>query len=334
MYIVPEHVGRTEMMAFPFNCSKAELPAWGAALLEEMHGRLRGDVLWHVPLAEYTTFRVGGPAEALFFPKGSDDLVHLVNCLNRMSIPWVILGRGSNVLIADEGLKGAVIVLGRHFGGLELLEETSRGVLARAEAGCSLAKLVSWSVEHGFAGLEFAAGIPGSVGGAIVMNAGAWQSEMKNVLARVIMMDAKGSIICRENELMHFAYRSWGESADKVALAGIFRLQKDNPAKLREICREYRERRKSRQPVHMPSAGSFFKNPQGGRTAGELIDQAGMKGCRVGDAMVSLMHANFIVNAGGATARDIIELMKLVQKAVYEKYRVNLEPEVKILGQG
>jgi UDP-N-acetylmuramate dehydrogenase len=311
--------------------SVTQLPEWASGLQHALADH-PGEIVWHGSMAKYTTFKVGGPAEAIVFPKGRDELSRLIRGLQSMGVAWVVLGRGSNVVIADEGLKGVAIVLGRDFGAIELIEDAGDSVLLRVEAGCSLARLVSWAVERGMAGLEFAAGIPGSVGGAIVMNAGAWQREMKDVLVRVSIMDDRGGISTRPVEAMRFAYRTWGETQGSIALEGFFRLNKDNPALLKEICREHQERRRILQPQNMASGGSFFKNPPGGRTAGQLIDQAGLKGCTVGGAMVSTVHANFIVNTGRATARDIIELMRLVQKTVYERYGIALEPEVKILG--
>ena len=333
MYEAAAYSGKWDRMKPPPGGSGAPLPAWASALQQAMAGHPGGgDIVWHGSLANYTTFNVGGRAEAIVFPRGREELSRLIRSLRGLDVPWVILGRGSNVVIADAGLKGVVIVLGRDFAEIEPVEDAADSIVVRVEAGCSLAKLVSWAVERGLAGLEFAAGIPGSVGGAIVMNAGAWQREMKDVLLRVGIMDGQGAVSAREVAAMHFAYRTWGEMQGAIALEGFFRLKKDNPAMLREMCKEYRQRRKMRQPQNMASGGSFFKNPPGGKTAGQLIDQAGLKGCLVGGAMVSLVHANFIVNTGRATARDIIDLMGMVQKVVQEKYGIALEPEVKILG--
>lgn len=332
MYGAAAYTGKWDGMMSPLGGSGTQLPEWASALQKAMAGHRRGDIVWHGSMARYTTFKVGGKAEAIVFPRDRDALSRVVRRLHDAAVPWVILGRGSNVVIADAGLKGAVIILGRDFADIEMMEEGAAGVLVRVEAGCSLAKLVTWAVEQGLAGLEFAAGIPGSVGGAIVMNAGAWQREMKDVLVRVSIMDSRGDIDSRQVEAMQFAYRTWGETKGRIALEGIFRLQKDNPAMLKKKCREYRQRRKILQPQNMASGGSFFKNPQGVRTAGQLIDQAGLKGCTVGGAMVSPVHANFIVNTGRATARDIIALMRIVQETVKDKYGIALEPEVKILG--
>jgi UDP-N-acetylmuramate dehydrogenase len=332
MYGAAAYAGKWDGMMSALGGSGSQLPAWASGLQNAMAGHRRGDIVWNGSMAKYTTFKVGGKAEAIVFPKGRDELSRLIRGVNSIGVPWVILGRGSNVVIADAGLKGVVIVLGRDFADTELVEDGADSVLIRVESGCSLAKLVSWAAKRGFAGLEFAAGIPGSVGGAIVMNAGAWQREMKDVLIRVSIMDAQGAICARQVDEMHFAYRTWGEMKGGIALEGFFRLKKDNPAMLKEICREHRKRRRILQPQNMASGGSFFKNPPGGKTAGQLIDQAGLKGRMVGGAVISTVHANFIVNTGRATARDIIDLMRIVQKTVYEKYGIALEPEVRILG--
>ena len=327
----PSGAGREMMM--PGSGAARRLPPWAPAFQEATADFLRGEVRWHAPMAGYTTFKVGGPAEAVVLPRDRHELALLVQALAGIKVPWLVLGRGSNVVIADEGLPGVVILFGRDFAKIELLEEDAESAVVRVEAGCALARLVGWAVKRGLAGLEFAAGIPGSVGGAIVMNAGAWKKEMKDLLVGVTVMDEQGGIMTRRMEEMHFAYRSWGEPRGTIALEGFFRLQQGDPLALKTICNEHRQRRKVLQPQHMASGGSFFKNPPGLKTAGQLIDAAGLKGRKVGGAMVSPVHANFIVNTGSATARDIMELMRMVQRNVLEKFGIALEPEVKILGR-
>lgn len=309
-----------------------ETPEWAAAFGEATAGFLGGKIRWHVPLAGYTTYRIGGPAEALVFPERSSELACLLQVLRRLHIPWLLLGRGSNVLVADSGVRGVVIVLGRGFGAIETVGQTAAGVLVRVEAGCALARLVNWTVQHGLAGLEFAVGIPGSVGGAIVMNAGAWQQEMRDVLEEVTLMDGSGAVAVRPAAQMAFSYRSWGEENDRIALEGRFLLTLDDREEIRRRCSANLAKRRERQPRVAASCGSFFKNPGGGRTAGQLIDEAGLKGVRVGGAMVSPVHANFLVNSGSATASDILKLMKVVQDRVAETFGVLLEPEVRFVG--
>lgn len=307
-------------------------PEWAAAFAEATAGFLSGKIRWHEPMADYTTYRIGGPAEALVFPESSSEIARLLQVLRRLDVPSLLLGRGSNVLVADSGVRGVVIVLGRSFGAIEIVGQTAAGVLIRVEAGCALARLVNWTVEQGLAGLEFAVGIPGSVGGAIVMNAGAWQQEMRDVLEQVTLMDGCGAVAVRPVTQMAFSYRSWGEASDRIALEGRFLLAPDDKEEIRRRCLANLAKRRARQPRMAASCGSFFKNPGGGRTAGQLIDQAGLKGVRVGGAMVSPVHANFLVNCGGATASDILNLMKVVQDRVAETFGVLLEPEVRFVG--
>ncbi|MBI5558171.1 MAG: UDP-N-acetylmuramate dehydrogenase [Deltaproteobacteria bacterium] len=319
-------------MKTPVGGEQGAIVPWASVFREEMDDFLTGDVSWNTSLAGYTTFKVGGKADLLVFPRRIHELSLLIQGLRKIEVPWTMLGRGSNVVIGDQGVAGAVIILDRDFAAIEQIGESDNSALVRVEAGCGLARLVNWTIRKGLGGLEFAAGIPGSIGGAIVMNAGAWQQEMKDVLAAVSIMDEKGTLRARRVEEMHFSYRSWGEKPGQIVLEGFFRLPKDDPASIKKRCGELRERRKRSQPRHVANAGSFFKNPPGPKTAGQLIDEAGLKGRSIGGAMVSPVHANFIVNTGTATARDILELMRVVQETVQRKSGIKLEPEVKILG--
>ncbi len=319
-------------MMVPVGEKRVKLPIWSGAFNDEMADFWSGEVTWNESMAKYTTFKVGGVADAIVFPRGRNEFSLLVQGLRRLNVPWVVVGRGSNLVVADEGIRGMVIVLGRNFAAIEMDQKDDASAVVKVQAGCSLAKLVKWSAEQGLTGLEFAAGIPGSVGGAIVMNAGAWQREMKDVLSLVTTMDTKGCFCLTKTAEMNFAYRSWGEVRGKIALEGFFTLKKDSSERIKAKCREYQKLRRKRQPVNMDSGGSFFKNPAQGKVAGQLIEEAGLKGYRVGGAMVSPVHANFIVNTGGATAADIVALMHSVQQRVREKFGISLEPEVKFLG--
>lgn len=306
-------------------------PDWAPVFNDEMADFWSGEVLWNCSLAQYTTLGVGGKAEALVFPRGCKELSLLVQGLRKINVNWYVLGMGSNVLIAEQGLDGVVIVLGRNFSHFALEQSDDQSVLIKVQAGCSLNKLVKWTVDNGYAGLEFAAGIPGTVGGAIAMNAGAWHREIKDVLSLVTILDKTGCMRVVKVSDMNFAYRSWGEQEDKIALEGYFSLRKESPEKVAGRYHEYKRQRKEKQPQY-PSAGSFFKNPKGEKAAGKLIEDAGLKGFSVGGAMVSPKHANFIVNTGQAMSTDIIKVMEKVIKTVHEKFNVLLEPEVKILG--
>ncbi len=221
-------------------------------------------------------------------------------------------------------------MLGRNFSNFEIVQSDEESVLVKVQAGCSLAKFLNWTVKNGYSGLEFTAGIPGSMGGAIVMNAGAWHREMKDVLSLVTIMGEKGCMCVSKVKDMDFSYRTWGAEKGKVALEGYFRLRRESPEKVAGRYHEYHRQRKEKQPQY-PSAGSFFKNPPGEKAAGKLIEDAGLKGYAVGGAMVSPKHANFIVNTGQATSADILTVMEKITKTVQEKFGVTLEPEVKIL---
>ncbi|MDF1577536.1 MAG: UDP-N-acetylmuramate dehydrogenase [Desulfurivibrionaceae bacterium] len=301
----------------------------------ELRARLRrfwpGGVRWQAPMAALTTLKVGGPAQALVMPGTRDEVTRLINGCRIEEIPCHIIGGGSNLLVADEGLAGLVIGLGRNFAGIGRIGEDQCGrILVEVEAGCSLAGLLNWCADSALSGLEFAAGIPGTVGGAVVMNAGAWGREIKDVLASLIWLSG-GEAVRKARPELDFTYRCLRRPDDAVILSAVFTLAPGDRAAIRKLCREHVAARRSRQPKAYGLAGSFFKNPEG-VAAGKLIEAAGLKGIVSGGAMVSERHANFIVNTGNATAADIIRLMELVQARVWEVHRVRLEPEIKIAG--
>lgn len=290
-----------------------------------------GETLWDCPLADYTTLRVGGPADALIQPRSKDELCRLVRGLTAAQVPWRVIGRGSNIVVADCGVEGAIIMLGRDFAGIRALTGPPVHQVV-VEAGCSLSKLVNWCAEHSLSGLEFAIGIPGSVGGAIIMNAGAWGSEMGQVLSAVELLDHSGVLEERRLSPDDFCYRGWRQPHGKVVVSGVFALTPDDKAAIDERCLSYARQRLAKQPKGAASAGSFFKNPAGD-AAGRLIEQAGLKGLRVGGAEVSMIHANFLINRGGAKAEDFRQLMALVQERVEETFGVHLHPEVEFVGR-
>lgn len=308
----------------------------GALNEKELRERLRkfwaGKIRWCVSMAKLTTLKVGGPAQALITPGNRAEAIRLINGCRAENIPWYVVGGGSNLLVAEAGFAGVVINLTRDLGGIRVVGGDEHGrTLVEAEAGCRLAKLLNWSVDKGLAGLEFAAGIPGTVGGAVIMNAGAWGKETKDVVASLTWL-AGGEVVVRERRELDFTYRCLHRPADAVVLSAVFAFSSGNGALIGEVCREHVTARRRKQPGAHGLAGSFFKNPEGGAAAGKLIEEAGLKGARRGGAMVSEVHANFIVNTGNATADDIFRLMDLVRTRVREVHRVELEPEVKILG--
>jgi UDP-N-acetylmuramate dehydrogenase len=290
----------------------------------------QGAVQWQCPLSRYTTLRVGGPAAALIEPATLAELVQLIRGLREQGIDWQVIGRGSNILVADEGLPGVVIVLASGFADIDQ-EAVGETCLVRATAGCRLPKLVAWCTAQGLSGLEFAAGIPGSVGGAIFMNAGAWGLEISSVLDALVVITAGGESHRLPAAAEDFGYRRWHGGKGVVIAAGIFKLQPDEPAAIVDRCNHYLQARRERQPLGVASAGSFFKNPPG-QAAGRLIEEAGLKGTRIGDAIVSDRHANFLVNDGRATARDFVALMHLIRERVLNRTGILLEPEVQLLG--
>ena len=287
-------------------------------------------------MSQYSTLKVGGPAEAMISVTNIEDLKLLIHWLKNNNIDWWIIGRGSNILVPDHGLAGVTILLKGEFVDIEGLENLpnrkEKNNLISAGGGCSLSKLVHHCTENSLSGLEFAVGIPGSVGGAIVMNAGAWDHEIGELLESATLMDSHGEIFTETGKNMGFTYRGWGMKHNPILLYATLTLTMGVKEEIKAACRKYQELRKKNQPLAEPSAGSFFKNPPE-LSAGRLIDEAGMKGHSIGGAKISDKHANFITNTGNATATDIMNLMHLVQDTVYKKFGIKLEPEVHILGE-
>lgn len=308
------------------------LPDWAADFLEMIRDFWSGELKWNCSMADLSSFRVGGAAQAAVFPRSLNELALLVQGLRRMNLPWRVIGRGSNILVSDSGLGGVVVVLGRDFCSMERIDiHLRKHVLLRVMAGCSLAKVISWCTEQGLSGLEFAAGIPGSVGGATVMNAGAFGGEIGDVLFSVVIMDHGGTFRNKSRDEMQPVYRSWNEGPEMTAVETTFKLKKGDPQTIAARCRKIIAQRKEKQPYHAMSCGSVFKNPEG-TAAGRLIEEAGLKGFQVGGARVSDKHANFIVNTGTATAADIVSLMEHIRKRVLKKNGIFLEQEVELLG--
>ena len=301
---------------------------------EQLQHLLKKPIKWNCPLADYTSLHIGGPAEGLCLVDDRDELQAVLRFAQKHSIPWRVIGRGTNLLVKDEGFSGLVLLLGEDFQHISCLKKNGSGkFLVTAGGGCGLARLSIRCMEDGLTGLEFAGGIPGSVAGAVVMNAGAWGEQISDVLTRVDLMTIDGSIrIQREN--LHFSYRRWDDltnlATSSVIIAVELELRVGDPEKIRERCRELQEKRRKIQPRGVASAGSFFKNP-GQESAGRLIEASGCKGKQIGGARVSEVHANFLVNSGGATASDMFSLMRFVQEKVKGDSGIELEPEVHFL---
>ena len=301
--------------------------AWYTAL-DKMIGDYRPDLEWvcDEPMAKHTSFRIGGPARRMAFPKTREQLVVLAGLLQEAGIEPLLLGNGTNLLVADEGLDTVVINTSAQ---LSRVEQTGECELT-ADAGVSLCQLALFAWKQGLAGLAFAHGIPGTLGGGVVMNAGAYGGELKDVIADVTALYPDGVRTLTADE-MGFSYRhSVFSSGEGIVLGAKLKLEPGDPNAIKAKMDELMARRKESQPLEFPSAGSTFKRPPG-HYAGPLIESCGLKGARIGGAEVSCKHAGFVVNAGGATCADVLALMEKVQKTVFDTYGVLLEPEVKIV---
>ena len=282
------------------------------------------------PMARHTTFQIGGPADRFLTVENAAQLQGLLSCLRQAGIPYLVLGKGSNLLVSDKGIRGAVLHLGGDFKKVEVLPD---GRTLRAGAGAPLASVCALARERSLTGLEFAWGIPGSVGGGAYMDAGAYGGEMRDVVSRVLHLGPDGTPGEARGEELCFGYRkSRYTGGEDIITAVEFTLQPGDPAAIAGKMEELMARRKDKQPYDMPSAGSVFKRPQNGFAAA-LIEQCGLKGRRVGGAQVSEKHAGFIVNTGGATCQDVLELISVIQKTVEEQTGTCLECEVRVTGE-
>jgi UDP-N-acetylmuramate dehydrogenase len=290
-------------------------------------GLIKGKVLFDVPMRQFTSMRVGGDADCLFFPRNVDELAKVVRSARRKKIPFLILGKGTNLVVRDKGVRGWVINLTQGMKKIEI-----DGEIVEAEAGLSLQRLVHFTIQKGLTGLEPFSGIPGTVGGGVAMNAGAWGAELKDVLLSVTLMREDGEIVERSRSRLRFCYRGLVIPSSWIILKGRFQLKKGKKEEILERVESYSEMRKKKQPLDYPSAGSIFKNPKEG-PAGKWIEEAGLKGFRIGQAMISERHANFIINLGRAKAEEIIRLMEFVEKKIFEERGISLEREVKVVGE-
>lgn len=281
------------------------------------------------PLSAHTSFQVGGPADYWVSPENAEQLAGVMALCREESTPWYVFGRGSNVLVSDEGFRGVAISLKKGFSSCR-----AEGNLVYAGAGAGLGAVAAAALQHGLSGFEFAAGIPGSMGGAMVMNAGAYGGELKDVLTGATVLTPEGELLCLTGEEMELGYRtSCIQKKGYIGLEARISLEPGNPEEIRARMDELADRRKSKQPLEFPSAGSTFKRPSG-YFAGKLIEEAGLRGFRVGGAQVSEKHCGFVINRDHATASEILELCRQVQNRVKEHSGVELELEVRLLGFG
>ena len=292
------------------------------------------DVLFDEPMRRYTTFRIGGPVDALVTVKTEQELKDMIVWARDKGHPIMILGAGSNLLVRDGGVRGLVLKLAGEFEEIHLVTRVnSSRTMITAGAAVLVRLLGKFALDQGLAGLNFTLGIPGSLGGAIRMNAGAWGGCMADCISSIRVLNRYGDIVDMNRDQLRFSYRGLDLEKGTIILSSQFKLEyTDRKALQKEAIRMQKERRLT-QPLSLPSAGSVFRNPSGQKAAGELIDQAGLKGLRVGEAEVSTKHANFIVNKGHAKASDVLELIRQIKEAVFKQYGVNLEPEVIVIGQ-
>ncbi|MBS3919920.1 MAG: UDP-N-acetylmuramate dehydrogenase [Deltaproteobacteria bacterium] len=294
---------------------------------KEARGLIGGRALFDAPMKKYTSLKVGGPADCLLFPENMKELRKVILHARRKRVPVFILGKGTNLIVRDRGIRGWVVSLTQ---GMKKVRMD--GEFLKAEAGCSLQQLVQFSIQKGLAGLEPFFGIPGTVGGGLAMNAGAWGAELKDVIHSVTFMKEDGEMLERPRSRLRFSYRSLTLPPSWIIVKGCFHLKKGRKEEILERVKSFSEMRKRSQPLDYPSAGSIFKNPEEG-PAGKWIDEIGLKGFRMGQAMVSDRHANFIINLGKATAEEVLHLIEWVEKKVYEKKSISLKREVRVVGE-
>ncbi len=279
------------------------------------------------PMSKHTTFRTGGCAELMLLPSGIEEITGIINVLNKNKLPYCVIGNGSNLLVSDKGIKGVVVKLGRDFSAISL-----NGSELTAQAGALLSAAAARALKESLTGMEFAAGIPGTVGGGICMNAGAYGGELKDIVNWVKVL-YKGEVLTLSNSQCGFVYRSSRIMAENMTvLEAAFQLKPGDSAAIKAAMDDFAQRRRDKQPLDKPSAGSTFKRPEG-YFAGQLIEQAGLKGFTVGGAQVSQKHCGFVVNTGNATSSDILSLINEVKNRVYKNSGVMLEPEVRFLGE-
>jgi len=284
-------------------------------------------VLRDEPMSKHTSFKIGGLVEFMILPNSVDELQHAIKILKDKNIEYYIIGNGTNILVSDAGIKGAVIKIGQNFNKVDIEEEQ-----VTAQAGILLSSLSQMVAKNNLEGFEFANGIPGTLGGAVAMNAGAYDGEIKDVIIGASVINSYGKIVYLTKEELQLEYRnSIIQKKNYIVLEVELQLEKGNVEEIKAKIKDFTQRRTTKQPLSLPSAGSTFKRPVG-NFAGKLIQDAGLKGVRVGGAQVSELHSGFVVNVDNATAKDVMDLIGLVQKTVKDKFGVELKSEVKFIG--
>lgn len=298
------------------------------AVLRELNSLARGTLLTNEPMCNHTSFQIGGPADAFFLPLDEDDIKMALRSCSQHGVPVTVIGGGTNLLVSDLGIEGLVLCLHRC-----LTQVAVKDSCITAGAGASLQRIALIAAEHSLTGLEFAVGIPGTIAGAVVMNSAAHTHRMGDIVSRVRALQLDGTeVVLQANDCEFNEKSSVFQDRELVIVEAILRLQPGDRDEIEKVRDRYARDRRAKQPLSYPSAGCIFRNPTGGG-AGRYIDQAGCKGLRVGDAEVSRLHANFIVNLGCATARDVAQLIDQVRKLVIDKVGVRLEPEIRFVGR-
>lgn len=287
-----------------------------------------GRVMVDEPMKHHTTFKIGGPADLLVEPSSIEEVESVLKICRSEDIPVTVIGNGSNLLVRDGGIRGVVVKIAEMLSDVSVYEEK-----IVAEAGALMSKISSKALEHSLGGFEFASGIPGTIGGAVTMNAGAYGGEIKDYVSAVICIDSKGQVKEYSGEEMAFGYRkSLVQTEGLVVLSVEISLKRGNRDEIKSKIDDYTERRTSKQPLHLASGGSTFKRPEG-HFAGKLIEDAGLRGLRHKNIQVSEKHCGFVVNLGESKAEDVLNLIGVVQKTVYDKFGIQLEPEIRIIGE-
>lgn len=302
--------------------------SWQSAYIEAISTCFQGTISTDVPLSQHTTLRIGGPASIWLIAESVEDVVTARDTALSLNVPFIVVGKGSNLLVSDEGFDGVVLVLGHHFN-----HWTAKGDTVSAGAGITLGRLINEAAQAGLSGLEFAAGIPGTLGGALAMNAGTHTEWIASVVKSVTVTDIHrpGAVIDVPSIDFEWGYRQSSLRDDKIVLGAQLMLSQGDPNEILEAINQSVDKRKLAQPLRLPNAGSVFRNPID-NYAGKLIEAVGLKGYQIGDAQYSDMHANFIVNKGSATAVDVKSLMALAQDRVRESYGIELQPEIRFIG--
>lgn len=287
-----------------------------------------GEVRFSEEMKNHTTFEIGGPCDVMIIPENKEQVLNTLKTIKEHDFSYMVIGNGSNLLVSDQGLRMAIIKLGEAFSQIKI-----EGEKVYAQAGAELAEVAKASIEEGLAGMEYVSGIPGNIGGAVTMNAGAYGGEMKDIVGTVTCLGQDLEIRTYTNEDMHFSYRhSRVQEENLIVLEVELALEKGNQEEIDELYHSLTQRREEKQPLEYASAGSTFKRPEG-YYAGKLIDDAGLRGYKHNNAMVSEKHCGFVINTGGAACDDVLYVIRHIQKEIYDKYRVKLQTEVKILGE-